>query len=55
MGKASNKSHPSPRRTEDTQKQNAKDEAVARDPDIGGVLARESHDVHMRDRDREFR
>lgn len=38
------------RRSEDTAAQNARDEAVSRDPDIGGVNRRFSHGPHKRDR-----
>lgn len=38
------------RKSEDTARQNAKDEKVHRDPDIGGVMRRESHDLHARGR-----
>jgi hypothetical protein len=48
--KGGNKGRENPRRTEDTDKRNRDDEKVARDPDIAGVMRRESHDVHMRDR-----
>jgi hypothetical protein len=36
------------RRSEDTTARNAKDEAVARDPDVRGVTRREARDVHKR-------
>lgn len=55
MGKGGNKARetgkddPS-RRSEDTKTQNERDEAVSRDPDIGGVTKRQAHDVHKRDR-----
>lgn len=45
----SGKDDPS-RRSEDTAKQNEKDAAVARDPDIAGVMRRTAEDVHKRDR-----
>jgi hypothetical protein len=48
--KGKNKGADDPRRSEDTTRKNAKDEAVHRDPDIAGVMRRESNDVHMRDR-----
>lgn len=39
------------RRSEDTAAQNSRDEAVSRDPDIGGVMRRQaSTDPHKRDR-----
>jgi hypothetical protein len=55
MGKGGNKSretgkNDSTRRSEDTTAKNKRDEAVSRDPDIGGVTKREAHDVHKRDR-----
>jgi hypothetical protein len=43
-------SHGEGSRSEDTEAQNAKDEAVSRDPDIGGVMKRTANDVHMRGR-----
>lgn len=49
-GKGKNRGTSDSRRSEDRERQNAKDEAVHRDPDIGGVMRRESNDVHMRDR-----
>lgn len=36
------------RRSEDTTTQNARDEAVARDPDIRGVTRREARGIHKR-------
>jgi hypothetical protein len=55
MGKGGNKARESgkddaSRRSEDTKTQNVKDEAVSRDPDIGGVMKRQADDVHKRDR-----
>lgn len=38
------------RKSEDTARQNAKDEKVARDPDIGGATVRGARDVHARGR-----
>lgn len=38
------------RRSEDTAARNAKDKAVARDPDIRGVTRREAGDIHKRDK-----
>jgi len=37
------------RRSEDTAARNAKDEAVSRDPDIRGVMRRQSRGIHDRD------
>lgn len=53
MGKGGNKSRESDkndasRRSEDTAARNAKDEVVARDPDIRGVTRREARDIHKR-------
>lgn len=55
MGKGGNKARETGkddprRRSEDTAAQNERDRAVASDPDIGGVMRRESNDVHKRDR-----
>lgn len=56
MGKGGNKARESgkddpSRRSEDTAAQNERDEAVSRDPDIGGVMRREaSTDPHKRGR-----
>jgi hypothetical protein len=56
MGKGGNKAREgakddSSRRSEDTAAQNERDEAVARDPDIGGVTVRgASTDPHARGR-----
>ncbi len=36
-------------RSEDTEAQNKKDEAVSRDPDIRGVMKRQARDIHKRD------
>lgn len=38
------------RRSEDTAAQNAKDRAVAADPDIAGVMRRQADDIHKRNR-----
>jgi hypothetical protein len=48
--KGGNKDARHDRKSEDTTAQNKRDEGVARDPDIGGVQQRISHDQHMRDR-----
>lgn len=48
--KGGNKGREGKSRSEDTATRNTKDEAVARDPDIAGVMRRESDDVHKRDR-----
>jgi hypothetical protein len=49
-GKGGNKGRPDSQKSEDTRRQNGKDEAVSRDPDIAGVMRRESRDVHARGR-----
>lgn len=48
--KGGNKGSAGKARTEDTASQNAKDEAVARNPDIRGVTRREAGDIHKRDK-----
>lgn len=48
--KGGNKGSSGKKRSEDTETQNARDEAVARDPDIRGVTRREAGDIHKRDR-----
>lgn len=48
-GKGGNKGKKTEARSEDTATRNAKDEAVARDPDIRGVTRREARDIHKRD------
>ncbi len=48
--KGKNKGANDPRRSEDTAVRNNRDEQVHRDPDVGGVMRRESHDPRMRDR-----
>lgn len=50
-----NRDRANSRRTDDNREQNKRDEIVARDPDIGGVMTRRSYGPHMRDRDTEFR
>lgn len=50
-----NRDRANSRRTDDNRNQNKRDEIVARDPDIGGVMTRQSYGQHMRDRNAEFK
>lgn len=50
-----NRDRANSRRTDDNRNQNKRDEIVARDPDIGGVMTRQSYGPHMRERATEFK